>query len=156
MQPPRPIGRRRSRGENLPLALRRLKSHCSTCGAKHLLSPYFLPRSTMNHVLDRVRDSDDDRQWEDLPDERLRPHSRSSSSTRSSSFKNTASAARARRTTRQRPIFPSTSPRKHFSSDHRTPVRARRGRDFVAEPLPQDLLGSLPPGFGDGSLIQPL
>ena len=110
----------------------------------------------MNHVLDRVRDSDDDRQWEDLPDERLRPHSRSSSSTRSSSFKGTASAARTRRTTRQRAIFPSTSPRKHFSSDHRTPVRARRGRDFVAEPLPQDLLGSLPPGFGDGSLIQPL
>jgi hypothetical protein len=110
----------------------------------------------MNHVLDRVRDSDDDRQWEDLPDEKLRPHSRSSSSTRSSSFKGTANAARARRTTRQRPIFPSTSPRKHFSSDHRTPVRARRGRDFVAEPLPQDLLGSLAPSFGDGSLIQPL
>jgi hypothetical protein len=110
----------------------------------------------MNHVLDRVRDSDDDRQWEDLPDEKLRPHSRSSSSTRSSSFKGTASAARTRRTTRQRAIFPSTSPRKHFSSDHRTPTRARRGGDFVAEPLPQDLLGSLAPGSGDGSLIQPL
>jgi hypothetical protein len=110
----------------------------------------------MNHVLDRVRDSDDDRQWEDLPDERLRPHSRSSSSTRSSSFKGTASAARARRTTRQRAIYPSTSPRKHFPSDHRTPVRTRRGRDFIAEPLPQDLLGSLNSGFGDGSLAQPL
>jgi len=123
-------------------------------------SPCFLPRSTMNRVLDRVRDSDDERQWEDLPDEKLVPHSRSSSSTRSSPFKGTASAARARRTTRQRAIFPSTSSRKHFSSDHRSPVRARRGRDFVAESLPQDLLGTPTqqqigtPGFGDDFLIQ--
>src|SRR6266849_857166 len=118
----------------------------------------------MNRVLDRVRDSDDDRQWEDLPDGRLAPQSRSSSSTRSSSFKGTTTAARTRRSTRQRAIVPSTSPRKHFSSDHRTrtPVRARRGRDFVAEPLPQDLLGTPSqqqietPWFGDDSLSQPL
>ena len=115
----------------------------------------------MNRVLDRVRDSDDDRQWEDLPDEKSVPHSRSSSSTRSSSFKGTASATRTRRTTRQRAIFPSTSPRKHFASDHRSPVRARRGREFVAELPPQDQLGTITqqqidtPGFGDGSLIQP-
>jgi hypothetical protein len=113
----------------------------------------------MNRILDRVRDSDDDRQWEDLPDEKLRPHSRSSSSTRSSSFKGAASAARARRTTRQRVIFPSTSPRKHFS---RTPVHARRARDFVAELLPQDVLGTPSqqqigiPGFGNRSLVQQL
>ena len=116
----------------------------------------------MNHILDRVRDSDDEWQWEDLPDENLVPHSRSWSSTPSSSFKSTASAARARRTTRQRAIFPSTSPRKHFSSDHRTPVRARRGRDFVGELLPQDLLRTPTrqqigiSGFGNGLLIQPL
>ena len=118
----------------------------------------------MNH-LDRVRDSDDDLHWEDLPDEKLRPHSRSSSSTRSSPFKSTSTAARTRRTTRQRAIIPSsTSPRKHFPSDHRirTPVRARRGRDFAAEMLPPDLLGTPTqqqldtPGFGYDSLIQPL
>ena len=109
-----------------------------TC-AKHLLHSYFPPRSTMNRTPRRARDSDE---WEDLPDEKLAPHSRSSSSTRSSPFKGTASAARTRRTTRQRAIFPSTSPRKHFSSDHRIPVRARRGRDFITEPPPQDLLSA--------------
>ncbi len=98
----------------------------------------------MNRIPDRGRGADDDQQWEDLPDAKLRPHSRSSSSTRSGSFKSTASAVRTvtRRTTRQRAIFPSTSPRKHFSSDHRTPVRARRERDFVAEAPTQDLLGT--------------
>jgi hypothetical protein len=115
----------------------------------------------MNHVLDRVRDSDDDQLWEDLPDENLVPHSRPSSSTRSSSFKGTTSAARARGTTRQRVIFPSTSPRKRFSSDYRIPVRARRVRDFAAKLLPQDRLGTPTqqqigiPGFGNGYLIQP-
>lgn len=125
---------RRSRGESDLSSGATL--YCPTC-AKHLSSLYFLPRPNMNRVPDRNRDTDDDQQWEDLPDEKLVPHLRSSS--RSGSFKGTAAAPRTRRTTRQRAIFPSTSPRKHLSSDSRSPVRTRRGRDFVP---PLDLLGT--------------
>ena len=89
----------------------------------------------MTRIPVRSPDSDDDQQWEDLPDEKWAPHSRSS--TPSGSFKGTASGTRTRRT-RQRPIFPSTSPRKHNPGDFRTPIRARRERFFVELP-PQDL-----------------
>ena len=89
----------------------------------------------MTRIPVRNTDSDDDQQWEDLPDEKWAPHSRSS--TPSGSFKSTGSAARTRRT-RQRAIFPSTSPRKHNPGDYRTPIRARRERFFVELP-PQDL-----------------
>ena len=96
--------------------------------------------ATMTRIPVGKPDSDDDKQWEDLPDEKWVPHSRSS--TPSDSFKGTA-AARTRRT-RQRPIFPSTSPRKHNPGDYRIPIRARRER-FFAELPPQDL-GTAGPG----------
>ena len=101
--------------------------------AKHLPITLFAT-TTMTRIPVRNPDSDDDKQWEDLPDEKWAPHSRSS--TPSGSFKG-ASAARTRRT-RQRAIFPSTSPRKHNPGDYRTPIRARRERFFVELP-PQDL-----------------
>jgi hypothetical protein len=99
----------------------------------------------MTRIQARDRDSDDDRQWEDLPDEKWLPHSRSPSSTPSGSFKGTASAARTRRSTRQRALFANTSPRKHISSDYRPPVRARRERGFAVEQPPHDLLDTAGP-----------
>ena len=89
----------------------------------------------MTRIPVRNPDSDDDQQWEDLPDEKWAPNSRSS--TPSGWFKGTASAAGARRT-RQRAISPSTSPRKHNPGDYRTHIRARRERSLVELPL-QDM-----------------
>ncbi|KAF8485989.1 hypothetical protein DFH94DRAFT_842031 [Russula ochroleuca] len=54
----------------------------------------------MTRIADRNHHSDDDQQWEDVPDEKWVPRS----------FKGAASVARTRRTMRQR--FPATPPRK--------------------------------------------
>jgi hypothetical protein len=99
----------------------------------------------MTRIQARGRDSDDDPQWEDLPDEKWLPHSRSPSSTPSGSFKGTATAARTRRSPRQRALYATTSPRKHIPNEYRTPVRARRDRSFAVELPPQDLPGTAGP-----------
>jgi len=106
------------------------------------------------------KDSDDDQQWENLPDGKWQYGSRSPSATPSSSYKG---AARTRRATRQRAAF--SSPRKHIPSDYRTSSRSRHERGFVVEPTPQELLGTPGPEYGypinqflqqpTGSLVPP-
>ena len=96
-----------------------------------------------------ARDPDDDQQWEDLTDDELLHRSRPSSTTPSNSLRGTASSPRTRRTTRQRAVFATTSPRKPIHGDFRSSVRTRRERGFVVELPPQELLStaSSPRGF---------
>jgi hypothetical protein len=94
-----------------------------------------------------VKASDDEQQWEDEPNDERPYRSRSPSATTSGSFK---SAARTRRTVRQRVGYAATSPRKHIPVDYRGPGRARRERErgFVVELPTQELLDTSAPEHG--------
>jgi hypothetical protein len=96
-----------------------------------------------------AKDSDSDHQWEDLPDDDRPYRLRSSSVTPSGSFKG---SARTRRTTRQRVVYATTSPRKHVAGDYRSPGRPRRDRGFVVELPPQEPLDT--PGSEHGHPIK--
>ena len=91
------------------------------------------------------KDSDDDQQWEDLPEGKWQYGSRSPSATPSGSYK---SATRLRRSARQRAAFSATSPRKHVPSDYRSPSRSRRERGFVVDLPPQEHVGTPGPEHG--------
>jgi len=106
------------------------------------------------------KDSDDDQQWEDLPNGKWQYGSRSPSATPSSSYKG---AACTRRATRQHTAF--SSPRKHTPSDYRTSSHSRREHGFVVGLTPQEFVGTPGPEHGypinqflqqpTGSLVPP-
>jgi len=133
-------------------ALKPCAGHLSTTPYTQL-SPLCMTR-ILSIPQEMARHSDDDQQWEDLPDGEWGPSPRSSSASPSSSFRGATSAVRTRRTARQRAALPTSSPRKYTHSDLRTTIRARRERDFVVELPPQE--PRVTPGSERASHMYPL
>ena len=92
------------------------------------------------------RSKDAYQQWENLPNNESQYRSRSSSTAPSGS-----GAVRAQSTTKQRPVLPTSSPRKQVPRDYRSAIRAwmtQTERAFVVEQPPQEVLRAPGPEKG--------